>query len=76
MVKYYWVSWLFMEFIQVKVDGIYSKKFKSLVKFNLFILDDWGLELLKVVQCNDLMEIMDDCYGSSFIIFISQLFID
>lgn len=71
--KYYRVSRLMMELTQAKADGTYSRKLKSLAKTHMLILDDWGLEPLKAVQRNDLMEIMDDRHGVSSTVLISQL---
>ncbi|MFK5894108.1 MAG: ATP-binding protein, partial [Pseudomonadota bacterium] len=53
--------------------GSYSKALQSLSKFDLLIMDDWGLEPLKAAQRNDLMEIMDDRHGSTSTVMISQL---
>lgn len=47
------------------ISGVY--------KIDLLILDDWGLEPLKAVQRNDLMEIMDDRHESKSTTLISQL---
>ena len=59
-VKYYRLSRLLLELTQTKADGSYPKALQSLAKLDLLILDDGGLEPLKAVQRNDLMEIMDD----------------
>lgn len=75
-VKYVRLSRLLLELNQTKADGSYSKALQSLSKFELLILDDWGLEPLKAAQRNDLMEIMDDRHGSTSTVMISQLPID
>jgi len=72
-VKYYRLSRLLLELAQTKADGSYHKALQSLSKLDLLILDDWGLEALKAVHRNDLMEIMDDRHGSSSTVIISQL---
>lgn len=72
-VKYYRLSRLMLELTQAKADGSYSKALASLAKVDLLILDDWGLEPLKALQRNDLMEIMDDRHGSTSTAIISQL---
>ncbi len=56
-----------------KADGTYLKTLQSLAKTELLIIDDWGLELLKAVQRNDLMELMDDRHGHASTIMLSQL---
>ena len=72
-VKYYRLSRLLLELTQAKADGSYSKSLQSLSKLDMLILDDWGLEELKAVHRNDLMEIMDDRHSSSSTAIISQL---
>ncbi len=71
-VRYYRISRLLLELTQSKADGSYSK-LNALNKFQWLILDDWGLEPLKGVQRNDLLEIMDDRHGSLATTMISQL---
>ena len=56
-----------------KADGTYLKTLQSLAKTELLIIDDWALELLKAVQRNDLMELMDDRHGHASTIMLSQL---
>jgi len=72
-VKYVRLSRLLLELNQTKADGSYSKALQALSKFDLLIMDDWGLEPLKAAQRNDLMEIMDDRHGSTATVMISQL---
>lgn len=74
--KYYRISRLMLELTQAKADGTYSKTLQQLARMDMLILDDWGLEPLKAVHRNDLMEIMDDRNGSSSTVIISQLPID
>ena len=67
------MSRLLLELTQSKADGSYQKLLKQLARVQLLILDDWGLEPLKPAHHNDLMEIMDDRYGSHSMMIISQL---
>ena len=46
---------------------------EQLGKTGLLIIDDWGLEKLSQPQRYDLMEILDDRYGESSTVMISQL---
>ena len=65
-----------MMLTQSKADGTYLKTLQSLAKTELLIINDWGLELLKAVQRNDLMELMelmDDRHGHASTIMLSQL---
>lgn len=72
-VRYYRLSRLLLELTQARADGSYYKKLKQLEKIPLLLIDDWGLETLKPVHRNDLMEIMDDRHGHSSTVVISQL---
>ena len=72
-VRYYRMSRLLLELTQSKADGSYQKLLKQLARVQLLILDDWGHEPLKPAHRNDLMEIMDDRYGSHSMMIISQL---
>ncbi len=72
-VKYYRLSRLLMMLTQSKADGTYLKTLQSLAKTELLNIDDWGLEPLKAVQRNDLMELMDDRHGNASTIMLSQL---
>ena len=72
-VRYYRLSRLLLELTQSKADGSYHKLLHQLAKIKLLILDDWGLEPLKPAHRNDLMEIMDDRYGTQSTMIISQL---
>ncbi|WP_445426015.1 ATP-binding protein [Alishewanella sp. HL-SH06] len=62
-----------LTFSQHKADGSHSKALKQLSKYDILILDDWGLENLKATQRNDLMEIMDDRHQLKSTIMVSQL---
>ena len=72
-VRYYRVSRLFLAVTQAKAEGSYNKLLSRLAKTQLLIIDDWGLEKLSQPQRYDLMEIMDDRYGESSTVMISQL---
>ena len=72
-VRYFRLSRLFNSLTQAKADGSYSRLLTQLAKIKLLILDDWGLEVLTDAQRHDLMEIMDDRYGHSSTLMISQL---
>jgi len=50
--------------------------FRSLVKAELLILDDWGPDRLTASQRRYLMEIVEDRYGAGSILITSQLPVD
>ena len=72
-VRYWRVSRLFSALAQAKADGSYGKLLAKLAGVSLLIMDDWGLEKITTAQRYDLMEIMDDRYGESSAMVISQL---
>ena len=57
-------------------DGRFPRLFRSLVKTDLLILDDWGPDRLSPSQRRDLMEIVEDRYGAGSILITSQLPVD
>jgi DNA replication protein DnaC len=54
-------------------DGRFPRLFRSLVKADLLILDDWGPDRLNAGQRRDLMEIVEDRHGRGSILITSQL---
>lgn len=44
-----------------------------MARVELLILDDWGLEAMSAEQRNSLLEVMDDRYGKSSTVVVSQL---
>lgn len=54
-------------------DGRFPRLFRSLVKADLLILDDWGPDRLTAAQRRDLMEIVEDRHGRGSILITSQL---
>ncbi len=72
-VRYFRLSRLLLALTQARADGSYPKLLTQLAKTQLLVIDDWGLEPLKPVHRNDLMEIMDDRHGQNATLVISQL---
>lgn len=64
---------LFAELELAHGDGRFPRIFRQLVKADLLILDDWGPERLTANQRRDMMEIVEDRYGSASTIITSQL---
>jgi DNA replication protein DnaC len=54
-------------------DGRFAKLFRTLVKADLLVLDDWGPERLTASQRRDLMEIVEDRSGRGSTLITSQL---
>lgn len=67
---------LFAELELAHGDGRFPRLFRSLVKADLLILDDWGPDRLNAGQRRDLMEIVEDRYGNGSTLITSQLPVD
>ncbi|MEE8454423.1 MAG: IS21-like element helper ATPase IstB [Limibaculum sp.] len=67
---------LFAELELAHGDGRFPRLFRSLVKADLLILDDWGPDRLNASQRRDLMEIVEDRYGAGSTLITSQLPVD
>lgn len=67
---------LFAELGLAHGDGRFPRLFRSLVKVDLLILDDWGPDRLTASQRRDLMEIVEDRYGAGSTLITSQLPVD
>jgi DNA replication protein DnaC len=67
---------LLQELPLAKGDGSYAKLLARLAKTDVLVLDDWGLIKLNAEQRRDLLEILEDRYGSRATIITSQLPLD
>jgi DNA replication protein DnaC len=72
-VHYARVPRLFADLELAHGDGRFAKLFRTLTRVDLLILDDWGPERLSANQRRDLMEIVEDRYGSGSTLITSQL---
>ncbi len=54
-------------------DGSSSKLMNQLLKTDLLILDDWGIQKISAAQRNDLMEVIEDRHGRRSTLIASQL---
>jgi DNA replication protein DnaC len=67
--RYYRVTRLLEEIKLARLDGSYTKAMQKLSKFNLLILDDFGVTPLKADELNDLFEVIEErTLGGSTII--------
>ena len=67
---------LFAELELAHGDGRFPRLFRQLVKADLLILDDWGPDRMTAQQRRDLMEIVEDRYGTGSTLVTSQLPVD
>ena len=65
-------SRFFEELKQARGDGTYDNLLKRVARARLLILDDFGLEPLDTVARHDLLEVMEDRYGSASTLITSQ----
>ncbi len=75
-VRYCRTGRLLEQLAQGRVDGSWLNYLKQLQKIQILILDDLGLEQLSNAQCNDLLELIEDRYGQSSTIVVSQFPVD
>ena len=64
---------LFAELELAHGDGRFPRLFRSLVRTDLLILDDWRPDRLNANQRRDFMEIVEDRYEAGSILITSQL---
>ena len=72
-VRYHRVGRLLSQLDLARGDGSYLKLMESLVKVELLILDDWGLNQLSRVQALDLLEVVEDRHRRGSTVIISQV---
>lgn len=72
-VLYHRLPRLFADLERAHGDGRFPRLFRQLVKTDLLILDDWGPDRLTAGQRRDLMEIVEDRYGTGSTVITSQL---
>jgi DNA replication protein DnaC len=75
-VHYARVPRLFADLELAHGDGRFARLFRTLVKADLLILDDWGPDRLTANQRRDLMEIVEDRHGCGATLITSQLPLD
>ena len=75
-VLYQRIPRLFASLALGRGDGRYARLLRSLAKIELLILDDWGPEPLSADQRRDLLEIVEDRYGTGSLLITSQIPVD
>ncbi len=71
--QYYITARLFNRLKLAKVDGTYNKELKKLMRLDLLILDDFGLQAFDVHAREALMDIIEDRYSNNSTIVSSQI---
>jgi DNA replication protein DnaC len=75
-VRYLRVPRLFEQLRIAHGDGSYARLMNQLLKTDLLILDDWGIQKMAAVQRSDLMEVIEDRHGRRSTLIASQLPVD
>jgi len=57
-------------------DGSYPKLLATLTRFDVLIFDDWMRDTLSLAQSQDLLDILDDRYGHTSTIVVTQIPVD
>ena len=60
-------------FVQARTEGTYDRLLKRLAKISVLILDDFGLGSLGDREKQDLLEAIEERYGSGSIVVTAQL---
>jgi DNA replication protein DnaC len=66
-------SKLFPELALARADGTYTRLLAKLARADVLVLDDWAMNAITDVERRDLLEILDDRYGSRSTIVTSQV---
>ena len=66
-------SRLFHELILARADGTYVRVLTKLARIDVLVIDDWGLAPVQEQERRDLLEILEDRYGTRSTIITSQL---
>jgi DNA replication protein DnaC len=72
-VRYWRLSRLFQDLALARGDGSYPKLMSRIAKTDLLVLDDFGLAPLGDVERRELLEILEDRYGTRATLVTSQL---
>jgi DNA replication protein DnaC len=72
-VLYCRASRLFDELVLARASGTYSRLLGKLARMDVLLIDDWGLKPAAEQERYDLLEVLEDRYGSRSTIMTSQL---
>ena len=66
-------SRLFDELTLARADGSYARLLSKLARTDVLVIDDWGLTASREAERQDLLEILEDRYGTRSTILTSQI---
>lgn len=73
VVFYFRLKEMLEQMYLAQAEGSYRKLITKLIKADLLIIDDWGLEPLNANQRSDLLELIDGRYDHHSTLIVSQL---
>lgn len=71
-VRYHVAAKLFRELAAAHADGSFLRLINKLLRTDLLIVDDWGMETVAETQYRDFLELLDDRYGCGATLITSQ----
>src|SRR5690606_16242746 len=72
-VQYLRLPTLLAQFVQARAQGTYERLLKRLGKLSLLVIDDFGLATLTDIEKQDLLEAVEERYGTAATLITSQL---
>lgn len=72
-VQYLRLPTLLAQFVQARAQGTYERLLKRLGKLSVLVIDDFGLATLTDIEKQDLLEAVEERYGSGATLITSQL---
>lgn len=72
-VQYLRLPTLLAQFVQARAQGTYERLLKRLGKLSLLVIDDFGLATLTDIEKQDLLEAVEERYGTGATLITSQL---
>ena len=72
-VQYVRLPTLLAQFVQARAQGTYDRLLKRLPKLSLLVIDDFGLATLNELERQDLLEAIEERYGTGATLVTSQL---
>ena len=73
---YFYAPKLFRGLEMAHADGSISKFLQKLARAQVLVIDDWGIAKVNEKQHRDLLEVLDDRYGSGATLMTSQFPVD
>jgi DNA replication protein DnaC len=72
-VAYERVPRFFERLAVARADGSYARRLMAIARYDLLVLDDWGLAPMTLDQARDLIEVLDDRYDRRSTVIAAQI---